>query len=352
MAGIGVSWLVEVARPRLARLRLTARLASQQGIAAAGPFACLTLFLAPAWWQVSAADHIGASRIAAQQVADRTDGADVDALVRMAAARGPGRIYAGLPTNWGKDYKVGYVSMDQVLAAEEVDAIGYTFRTESLSTDVEAYFDETNPAQYDLFDVRYLLLPASMNPPVRATLLAHRGRHSLWEVATSGYIGVIDTAGSIAADRTTMAAAMVPVLRSGGLARGILPTVAFAGSPAAPGTLPAGASPAGPPGSVDDQQARITDGAFTAGVTLARRCVVVLKSTFDPRWAVTVDGRASPPIMVAPSLVGVVVGPGHHRVAFQYRQFPGYAWLFALGALTILALAAGGRRVRALRLPA
>ena len=51
------------------------------------------------------------------------------------------------------------------LADRDVDAIGFTFRTiASLSNDVEASFDETNPAQYEMFNVRYLILPPDRKP--------------------------------------------------------------------------------------------------------------------------------------------------------------------------------------------
>ena len=47
------------------------------------------------------------------------------------------------------------------------------------------------------------------------------------------------------------------------------------------------------------------------------------------------NGRPAPAVMVAPALVGVVVGPGVHTVAFSYAGYGSYTALFVL-ALVVL----------------
>ena len=106
---------------------------------------------------------------------------------------GPGRVYAGLPANWGHDYAIGSAPVYMVLEADDFDQVGFTLRTLSLTTDPEAYFDERNLNQYDLFNIRYLLLPSDRAPSVPATLIARSGRHTLWGVDTTGYLEVVDT---------------------------------------------------------------------------------------------------------------------------------------------------------------
>jgi hypothetical protein len=68
-----------------------------------------------------------------------------------------------------------------------------------------------------------------------------------------------------------------------------------------------------------------------------RTAAVLLKTSFDPRWQVTIDGRPAEPWMLAPSYVGVVVTPGAHRIVFQYEPFPRYDVMFLIGALTLAA---------------
>ena len=77
---------------------------------------------------------------------------------------------------------------------------------------------------------------------------------------------------------------------------------------------------------------------------MRRAAVVLLKASYDPSWTATVDGRAVKPVMMAPSLVGVAVGPGRHVVRFRYAPYGAYLALFAIGILTLLALTILPRR--------
>ena len=83
-----------------------------------------------------------------------------------------------------------------------------------------------------------------------------------------------------------------------------------------------------------------------------RRATVVLSASYDPGWRATVDGHPAPTVMVAPALVGVVVGPGVHTVAFDYGGYGSYDALFALALAVFVVLAAAPaawRRARASR---
>jgi uncharacterized membrane protein YfhO len=77
---------------------------------------------------------------------------------------------------------------------------------------------------------------------------------------------------------------------------------------------------------------------------MERPAMVLLKTSFDPRWRVTVDGNPAEPQMIAPSFVGVTVPSGRHRVTFTYEPFPRYDVLLLLGAAALLGLAYADRR--------
>ena len=64
----------------------------------------------------------------------------------------------------------------------------------------------------------------------------------------------------------------------------------------------------------------------------------------EPPYGATVDGHAVKPVMMAPSLVGVKVGPGRHVVRLRYTPYGAYPVLFAIGILAVLALAIVPRR--------
>jgi uncharacterized membrane protein YfhO len=87
------------------------------------------------------------------------------------------------------------------------------------------------------------------------------------------------------------------------------------------------------------QTADLANGGARAVVKTNRRATVVLSASYDPGWRATVDGRPAPTVMVAPALVGVVVGPGVHTVTFSYGGFGSYTALFVLALVVLIALA-------------
>jgi hypothetical protein len=224
------------------------------------------------------------------------------------------------------------------LASHDADGIGFYLRTNSLSAAIEAYFDETNPAQYDLFNIRYVLTPAGRVPAVPATLLARRGRHTLWQVATSGYLEVVDATDAVTADRTNLWSTFRPYLSSLAVAQFRHPLVSFDGKRTPAPSLAATAPYTGPPGSVAYTNVALDEGRFTAQVSASRPAWVMLKASYHPRWRATVDGHPVKVAMLAPSFVGVPVSAGSHLVVFRYHPVSYYPALFALGLLTLIAL--------------
>ena len=298
-------------------------------------------FLAPAWaerW--GSFDRQGGEWIRHQRVAEATDGFAIRSLVEEARARGPGRIYAGnMLKSSCRNFKLGMVGMCEALLGYNADVIGFLLRTPSLSTDFEANFDDTNPAQYDLFDVRYVILPSGREPSVPATLIEQQNGNALWEVPTSGYLAVVDTVPPpITANRLNLYQQGGFFLQSDLLPQGRYPTIAFAGEPAATPTLIGAGQPPGPAGSIQFEHDALADGEVVAQVTANRPAMVILKSSFDPRWEVIVDGVTLAPQMVAPSFVGRTIPAGRHSIVFRYKPFPRYDLLFALGALTFVGL--------------
>ena len=331
LAGVFLGWLLSTASS-LAQRRVPCYAVAA---AAAVPLALGVVLLAPAWTERMGYDRWGGVLIRAEQEDERQVGPEIAALVNIVKATGDGRVYAGTRANWGKDFKVGYLPVFTWLANNNVDAIGFTFRTiASLSNDVEASFDETNPAQYQMYNIRYLVLPPDRSPPVPAKLVAQRGSYRLYEVKTSGYFQVVDRAAPIVADRSDLNAATEAFRNSDLAAKGVYPSVDFAGGGAPPPTE----GGRGTAGTVLDQTEVLEDGDFRATVRARRPAVVLLKATYDPRWSVTVDGTPADPTMMAPSLVGVEVPPGRHEVHFRYEPYGWYAVLIALGGLALLAL--------------
>jgi hypothetical protein len=334
LAGRGAAWLA-ARGVRLLGARVPPR---PPGLSAAAVLVAAIVVLAPAWLQLGAYDRHDGAVIAAQRRADDTQGTDLDRLIAV-IKRGGGRTYAGMPSNWGAEFAVGAVPVFKYLERRDVDEVGYTLRTASLMTDPEYYFDENDPADYRLFGIHYLIIPARSRPPVPARLELRAGPYSLWTLPSDGgvlHAGTI--AGALAADRSDIGARSIPVLNSRLAQAGDYLRVAYGRSGDREPRLPQ-PSRATPPGTVSAESDELQRGLVAAGVRMRRAGVVVLSASFDPGWTVTVDGRGQPTEIVAPALVATTVPAGQHRIIFSYRGWQDYPLLFALGAAALVALA-------------
>ncbi|MFT7462402.1 MAG: hypothetical protein ACI9EF_000742 [Pseudohongiellaceae bacterium] len=88
------------------------------------------------------------------------------------------------------------------------------------------------------------------------------------------------------------------------------------------------------------------DNALTVEVNASHAGVLVLTEAWDPGWTVTVDGEAASVHIVDHGLLGVVLSPGRHEVAFVYEPV-GLLWAQGLcGAALLLCLWLGITVVR------
>ncbi|NNN08118.1 MAG: YfhO family protein [Acidimicrobiaceae bacterium] len=305
--------------------------------------AVIVALLAPAWTQISTYDGYSAAWISYQRQVATSQGAEVDSLVTLAQARGGGRIYAGMPSNWGHQFYVGAVPVYIYLEQLNVDAVGFTLRTSGLMTDPEAYFDEFVIGDYATFGVRYVLLPVGHAPPVPATLLRTEGRYRLWQVGSapaSALFQLVDTYGIISANNADLGTRTSTFLRSSWPARAIYPIISYDGHTGATPTLTSLANQKGVAGKILTQsQDLVYAQSARATVVANRRAVVLLKVAYDPGWRVSVDGRSARTIMLAPALLGVSVSPGRHVVIFTYRGYSHYNVLYATAVLTLVGAA-------------
>jgi hypothetical protein len=304
--------------------------------------------LAPAWLQLGAYDRRDGTAIAAQQRADDTQGAELDRLVAVIQRDGGGRTYAGMPSNWGQDLTVGAVPVFKYLESRDVDEVGYTLRTASLMTDPEYYFDDRDPSDYRLFAIRYLILPARDQPPVRARLAMRSGPYWLWTIDSAGYVQAGRIVGEISANRTNVGARSVPLLRSGLAGDGAYLSVRYGSDGGRAGRLPTARSQPST-GAVRAEHADLDDGEASATVRMRRPGVAVLSASYDPGWTATVNGRPRPTRMVAPALVAVDVPTGTDHVVFRFHGYDDYPELLALSGLTLAIIALAPMCVRRAR---
>ena len=346
LAGVAVVTIGRFVVDQVARLlpedqRGWATHPTSHGLVAGLCIVALVIGLSPVWWNIGTYAQHNATNVSLQAQADAQGAPQLNQLLAYVRAHPRGRVYAGSPTNWGAEFTVGAVPVFKYLESKDIDEVGYTLRTASLMTDPEYFFDDTNPGDYPLFGIGYLILPASMPSPVAASKVGCSGAYCLWSLSDSGYIHVYDTTGVLEANRADVGTKSETLLESPLLNEERDLTVAFNRSDGAPPTAPDPAALLGPPGHVVHQSADMANGHAQAVVSTARRATVVLSASYDPGWTATVDGHPAPTVMVAPALVGVVVGPGTHAVTFSYVGFGSYTALLALTLVVLVGLAVG-----------
>ncbi len=353
LAGRGAAWAATSVRLALAAWRppggsAIPRVAHDwHGILLApAALVAAALVLFPAWRRLGAYDARNAAAIRAQQRADATECARLDRLI-AAITPGGGRVYAGMPSNWGAELTVGAVPVFKYLESRDVDEVGYTLRTASLMTDPEYYFDERDPSDYRLFGVHYLIILTGSRPPVPARLELRSGPYALWTLpGAAGVLHAGTILGTLSADRSDIGVRSIPLLNSRLAQAGDYLRVAYGQSGDREPRLPQ-PSPATPAGTVLAESDKLQQALVAASVRMRRAGVVVLSASFDPGWTATVDGRRQRTEMVAPALVAATVPTGTHRIIFRYRGWQDYPLLFAVGVAALVALVyANIRRAR------
>ena len=284
----------------------------------------------------------------------REEGKDVERLLHKIDSLAPGRVYAGRFTNWGRSYCIGGAPVYALVTGHGLDTLGYLYHALSLNADVDGYLNESRPAHFNLFNVRYVVAPAGKTFPGFMQLLERSGRHCLYAVKTRGYFDLVDAPMAFRGSRKAWFPAVRDWLHSNLVDLGQHPVLYVDCE------LAGGFGTVHPLEEARDHLKRMTvdpetlvrgeihgeavgQGRYEAEVEVKQSCYLMLKATYHPGWHVEVDGKAVDPVMLAPAFVGVALAPGTHRVVFHYRSSGLRRALFWLGLLVLLAAAAGER---------
>lgn len=279
--------------------------------------------------------------------AEERDTADLIATLKSLP---PGRVYAGLGNNWGREYRIGFVPMYALLNSAGLDMVGYLYHALSLNADILVHFDESRPEHYNLFNVRYVVAPAEHAFPDFVRPLADFGRHRLYQVETTGYFDIVSTSVAFTGVKDDWYPAASAWLNSPLLRDKEHPAILFRPAPwLGLSQLPLSQAvnilaqfsslPGSPLGQVRSEV--VDESAYSAEVELEHSGMVLLKVTYHPNWHATLNGVETATVMLMPGYVGVPVPSGVHQVHLEYRpgQLRKYLLLISLLTICIVALA-------------
>jgi hypothetical protein len=275
---------------------------------------------------------------------------DIDATLARVEARG-GRAYAGLASGWGNKFRTGDIPLFAYFSSARIPAVAFLYHAMALTGDIMERFDQTNEAQYRLFNIRSVVGPASAAPTTWPPFLRPRerfGPFQLFDAPGNGYFDLVDVPASVKTTRLDFFDVNDRWLHSGWVAqrqhlwldwRGDAP----AGLVRAPldGNLPGVTVAAQPAGEIRSE--RRTGEVYQTEFDAARDCYALFKMTWHRNWTATVDGAPAATAMLSPGFVGVSVRAGHHRIVMRYDAGNGKLWASLGGVLLLLLLAVAER---------
>jgi len=124
--------------------------------------------------------------------------ADPDARAILSALKElpPGRTYAGLRDNWGKELKLGDLHFWDLLTFHRIAAVSPPYQGLSLNADLIWHFDFLNPAHYTLFNVKYVIAPSRLAMPPFVRRIKETPGYTLYQTETGGYAGFASVSGT------------------------------------------------------------------------------------------------------------------------------------------------------------
>jgi hypothetical protein len=315
-----------------------------------GPLAALAatlVLLAPALAERNGFLAQGAEWGRQNLAAHALQAGDVERAMAEAKSN-PGRTFAGLAGDWGRDFRVGSVPVFGLLATHGEPAIGMLYHAMALTADITVRFNEWRPDHYRLFNVSMLLADPSRRV---ADFLRPAGRHGpvqAYHAPGGGYFDLVRVPYSARTTRSGFYDINDAWLQSDWVEKRqhirldfdarVMPELPRLNSTA---TLPALEAAQG----LGEIRGEVRSGeVYSAEVRAAEACYLLFKMTYHPNWKVLVNGEPRATVALSPGMLGVALTPGQYRVECRYEPEVWRMPLLAAGLLGGLLLLLGERR--------
>ncbi len=298
----------------------------------------------------------------------------------------PGRVYAGRPGNWGKEFTTGGASNFLLLSENGISTLGWLPESWSPFSDIEQFWDETREDHYELMNVRWVYAPLDVEMPENAfevfkgkksqlariesclehpcgrlgndnddfhfitvpfTVFSHKNNilnfdrlwlESDWPKSWSAPQVVLtdDAQNATRPKGGPVDGADVRMLDMGtfefdgsGIRDQIVNLLTSKLFDSTPSALPKTAH-------VKDST-KINPHQYKVDVTTDQTLALMTKFTYHPYWHAKIDGKENPTFMVAPAFLATAVPPGSHTIEFVYDPPASKKLLLGLSLIILFA---------------
>ena len=282
--------------------------------------------------QVFRSAHSSIDRVEEEQASEHAYKQIVEKLKTLPR----GWVHGGMNKSWAKETAVGGVApLYHLTVAEGVPTLGMLFHSMSLAGDLLFEFSPVRESDYKLFGVRYSVSPISWKLPSFLQPLAQIGPLQVSEYQGADPLSVEDLAfegwgsakDTVRYLQSWIHSALPEQHAFGRIVRGNVSGTTLA-VPFSSISLDIPTRSTAPGRVIEPSQWESQRVSGT--VELDREALVVFRSGYHPGWRALVDGVPHEVFSVTPGFLAISVGPGIHRIVFEYQASRTRPWLVLL----------------------
>ncbi|MBI3380308.1 hypothetical protein HY029_06160 [Candidatus Gottesmanbacteria bacterium] len=281
--------------------------------------------------------------------------AKIDSLPR-------GRIYAGRPGNWGKNFRLGSTELYLLFGGIGYDISQFLPETWSPLSENEQDFDEREALDFDLLNIKYAVAAKNEGFASSLKLVDKYGPFNLFQAPTTGWFDVVTSPMMVKSDKTNYLNLVHYWWNSYTRRWKMHPLISVENNPTIPQNMqrvltmtdetnyiengqsknifadfPLMFPESTPSGKIiKDNQSKQTFSATIEVPNNCKYCYAMFKMSYHPDWKVKLDGNEASKFAVFPFYLATPVTPGTHTVEFTYE--PNKLKVFLLAGEIILGI--------------
>src|SRR3989338_8632628 len=257
------------------------------------------------------------------------------ALLQAIKKANPGRIYAGRPGNWGRDFKVGDTPIYMALSRDGFKGIGFAPESWSPNSEFDTFFNENDLNSYNLYNITHVVYPGNLQAPKFFKPMGQFGKYNLYEINVNGWFASGTSSTIVTSNKTHLFNIVHYWMTTDAIKNREYPQISFSKTSNTTGkneirmvdlnryitgkdNKQISIWEKSPLYDGHDSQVaslvKTNEKVFLAGYGATFKlnkdciyCVAILKQTFHPNWAVKVNGESVKAYPVFPFYIGIQI---------------------------------------------